>query len=412
MDGRRRVHLHAQRRLRHPDAEHHERHHQEVRRRADPKSFGAIAFTEPGTYTYTVKETKGSLSGVTYDTAEHAVTIEVVDDGEGNLVAAEGSSLVQAVTVTNTFAPASAGIAVTKSVKDDDWGNAESFTFEIAAGSNDAGVTTPMPASTTVTVTKANKVGSFGDVEYEKAGTYNYTITELNDGSDGMSYDVSDHTATVVVTKGADNALSATVTYDGGASSLTIENEYAPTTATIEATKEFNDWGKADSFEFTLAAVTEGAPMPAEAVRTATEGAETVSWADIEYRKAGTYEYTVTETDGEVDGVSYDVTPHAVTVTVTKADDATNALTAAVAYDDGAEALTVTNAYSATGEAVVDGTKAMAGREFHEGDEFTFTIDGDGPLPEETSVTIAPASGTEFAFAFGASTSIESSPQT
>ena len=630
------------------------------------ESFGKIKFTKAGTYTYTVTETKGSADGVAYDTTPHSVTIVLEDDGEGNLVAAEGSSLVQAVTVTNTFAPASAGIAVTKSVKDDDWGNAESFTFEIAAGSNDAGVTTPMPASTTVTVTK---VGSFGDVEYEKAGTYNYTITELNDGSDGMSYDVSDHTATVVVTKGADNALSATVTYDGGASSLTIENEYAPTTATIEATKEFNDWGKADSFEFTLAAVTEGAPMPAEAVRTATEGAETVSWADIEYRKAGTYEYTVTETDGEVDGVSYDVTPHAVTVTVTKADDATNALTAtvayedeaglivtnaftpvtatieatkafedwgkadsfeftleageaayadgttgtspmpaeeaaddagddtgddesltpkadgsvrtateaeptavwadieyvkagtytytvtetdgevdgvsydttphtvtvtvtkaddatnalsaevtyedeaglvitntfapakatieatkaydnwgsetnefeftlaavtegapmpaeaartatadaktvswadiefekagtyeytvtetdggaayvtydtephtvtvtvtkaddatnaltaAVAYDDGAEALTVTNAYSATGEAVVDGTKAMAGREFHEGDEFTFTIDGDGPLPEETSVTIAPASGTEFAFAFGA----------
>ena len=485
------------------------------------ESFGKIKFTKAGTYTYTVTETKGSADGVAYDTTPHSVTIVLEDDGEGNLVAAEGSSLVQAVTVTNTFAPASAGIAVTKSVKDDDWGNAESFTFEIAAGSNDAGVTTPMPASTSVTVTKANKVGSFGDVEYEKAGTYNYTITELNDGSDGMSYDVSDHTATVVVTKGADNALSATVTYDGGASSLTIENEYAPTTATIEATKEFNDWGKADSFEFTLAAVTEGAPMPAEAVRTATEGAETVSWADIEYRKAGTYEYTVTETDGEVDGVSYDTTPHTVTVTVTKADDATNALSAEVtyedeaglvitntfapakatieatkaydnwgsetnefeftlaavtegapmpaeaartatadaktvswadiefekagtyeytvtetdggaayvtydtephtvtvtvtkaddatnaltvtnAYDDGAEALTVTNAYSATGEAVVDGTKAMAGREFHEGDEFTFTIDGDGPLPEETSVTIAPASGTEFAFAFGA----------
>ena len=61
------------------------------------KSFGTIAFSEPGTYKYVVSEThRGeTVDGVVYDAEAHKVTITVKDDGKGNLVAADGTELVQ-----------------------------------------------------------------------------------------------------------------------------------------------------------------------------------------------------------------------------------------------------------------------------------------------------------------------------
>ena len=69
------------------------------------KSFGKIQFTEEGTYVYTVKETRGNIKDIKYDTKEHTVTIEVVDDGNGNLVAKEGTEMIQTVKITNTYKP-------------------------------------------------------------------------------------------------------------------------------------------------------------------------------------------------------------------------------------------------------------------------------------------------------------------
>ena len=68
------------------------------------KSFGTITFTKAGTYTYTVKETKGDAKGITYDTAEHTVTFTVVDDGMGHIVpATEDETLIKKETITNIY---------------------------------------------------------------------------------------------------------------------------------------------------------------------------------------------------------------------------------------------------------------------------------------------------------------------
>ena len=133
----------------------------------------------------------------------------------------------------------------------------------------------------------------------------------------------------MTVTKGKDNKLSAEVKYDDK-ENLTITNTYASTNATIEATKDFADWGKAKEFKFDLAAVTEGAPMPSQTTATATEQNPLASFGEITYEKAGVYEYTITEQNGGADGVTYDTTAHKVKVTVNKANDATNKLTATV----------------------------------------------------------------------------------
>lgn len=50
-------------------------------------AFPALTFAEPGTYVYTISEVNDKQANVTYDTATYQVIVNVVDDGQGNLVA-------------------------------------------------------------------------------------------------------------------------------------------------------------------------------------------------------------------------------------------------------------------------------------------------------------------------------------
>ena len=50
-------------------------------------AFPALTFAEPGTYVYTISEVNDKQANVTYDTATYKVVVNVVDDGQGNLVA-------------------------------------------------------------------------------------------------------------------------------------------------------------------------------------------------------------------------------------------------------------------------------------------------------------------------------------
>ena len=231
-----------------------------------------------------------------------------------------------------------------------------------------------MPENTTAVATKDAPTAVFGEITYGKAGTYEYTITEVNDGADGVTYDVTSHNAVVTVTKSQDasNALTAEVKYDD-ADSLIITNTYASTKAEIKATKEFNDWSKAASFTFDLAAVTEDAPMPANTKAIARKDAVTASFGEITFEKAGVYEYTITEENSVIPYVTYDTAQHKVVVTVTRADDETNALTAAVSYD-GEASLTITNKYEAKCELVI--RKAFAGYRVQVPPTLSFTVKG------------------------------------
>ena len=162
-----------------------------------------------------------------------------------------------------------------------------------------------MPESTTAVATKDAVDAKFGEITFEKAGTYEYTITEVNGGVDGVTYDTTPHSVVVTVTKAEDatNALTAEVKYDG-ADSLIITNTFAGSKTTLQVTKAFSDWGKADSFTFNLAAVTKDAPMPENTTVVATEEAPTAVFGEVEYDKAGIYEYTITEVNDGADGVT------------------------------------------------------------------------------------------------------------
>lgn len=75
---------------------------------ADGKTnFDKFEYDEPGTYVYTISEVKGDEAGMTYDKSVFTATVNVADDGEGNLKAnvafAKGDKSVEGIVFNNTY---------------------------------------------------------------------------------------------------------------------------------------------------------------------------------------------------------------------------------------------------------------------------------------------------------------------
>ena len=75
---------------------------------ADGKiSFDKFEYDEPGTHVYTISEVKGDEVGMTYDKSVFTVTVNVVDDGEGNLKAnvtyTKGDKSVEGIVFNNAY---------------------------------------------------------------------------------------------------------------------------------------------------------------------------------------------------------------------------------------------------------------------------------------------------------------------
>ena len=276
------------------------------------------------------------------------------------------------VTVTNKLPVTNAEIKANKKLTGRDWEEGDSFTFTLAAKTEDA----PMPEDTEITVTDGSVV-SFGNIYYAFAGTYEYTVTETKEGLDGVKYDTTEHLVTVTVTQDqTTHDLSATVEYDNPSEdkkNLVIENVFSPVSVQLEVTKEITgrEWLDGDEFTFTLEPVTEGAPMPETGTTvTVTKDNQTGTFETMQFKKVGDYKYTITESPSGLGGMTDDTTAHEVIITVTKDDD--NALSAEVKYDEN-EGLTITNIYDAEGTAKFEAKKVLKGRKLKEG-EFSFVL--------------------------------------
>ena len=75
---------------------------------ADGKiNFDKFEYDEPGTYVYTISEVKGDEAGMIYDKSVFTATVNVVDDGEGNLKAnvafTKGDKSVEGIVFNNTY---------------------------------------------------------------------------------------------------------------------------------------------------------------------------------------------------------------------------------------------------------------------------------------------------------------------
>ena len=118
-----------------------------------------------------------------------------------------------------------------------------------------------------------------------------------------------------------------------------------------------------------------------------------------------TYHYTVHEMKPDVmadASVIYDETVYNVDVEVVLNN---GVLGGNITINGGeADSISFTNRYVAETSLTINGDKTLEGREFRESDAWTFTLTGDGPLPENSSVEIHPFTDATFSFTIPFST--------
>jgi pilin isopeptide linkage protein/uncharacterized repeat protein (TIGR01451 family)/LPXTG-motif cell wall-anchored protein len=248
-----------------------------------------------------------------------------------------------------------------------------------------------MPKTTTKTI-KAGETAEFGPIDYDKAGTFNYTITESDGGGAAWTYDTTEYPVTVEV-KDEKAKLVATVTYDGettdvdGETVLKVTNIYDPedAKATPEARKLIKDLSKSapdETFTFQLKNEA-GKVIQTKEI----ENGGPFSFDEITFDKVGKYNYTIQETAGGTNGFTYDTAEHALTINVTDPGD--GQLKAKVEYADANEdgELVITNTYEAEPTSLVlDVEKVISGPVDPKQDAtFTFQLTGDAEMT--TSVT-------------------------
>ena len=346
-----------------------------------------LVFTEADagkTYTYTVAETAGDLSGVTYDDTEYTVAIKVVDNGDGTMhtvttitwTAADGSAQTAVydsssagagtptVRFNNSYKAADADpVDITtgfnKVLKGRSWNDNDSFTFTIANTQKPEGVeVAPMPMkdgepATEVTVTSADVTGvtggkapiDFGNITFAKAGVYEYTVTETapNPAGAGMVYDTAPRTITVTVTD--DGSGKLTVAQTSVAESKTFTNKYKTEALKLDEvcgfsmTKTLNGHDMAaKQFKFSIKAANKASadkwPISSEngttfenpnAVADGTTATliNNLNMTLTQSDIGKTYSYTFAETKGNAKGYTYDANQYRLTIKTIDGEDGT-----------------------------------------------------------------------------------------
>ena len=368
---------------------------------ADHKaSFDAITFNKEGTYTFNINEVipqdavDNVLNGITYDSTPSTVSVSVSDNDQGQLiiekVVYDNDESLTAAEFTNTYsATGTTSIEVTKDLKgrnNDEWIDGDTFTFTLTSA-KDYGTDVVMPQSTTLAINKdtADHKASFGDITFNKAGDYEFKVTEDNEGKTNVTYSTEEYTVSVhVEDKDGNGTFTVTPTITNGVGeeveSIVFENTYTPSSVTltgdaaIHGTKTLTgrDSKENETFNFTL---TEDEKNDKSGYTIAENGdvasvgslidgqASGFNFGDITFTKRGTYTFYVSEVLPEganesngytLEGVTYD--NHQETVTVTVTDDYTNnTLVTQVKYD--ADGVAFTNKYDA--ESITTGTDTL-----------------------------------------------------
>ena len=342
-----------------------------------------IAFEGAGNYYFTVQEVnipsgatadnKYTFEGITYDPTPKYVTMEVVDDGKGNLVVNKqyvGETEESVVEVTNTYNVKSVDVTIDgiKELVGKDLTEG-AYEFTITAASNAA----PMPEETTVSNNGAGYF-EFGPITYTEAGEYTYTVREGEKTEVGVTNDTSVYTVKVTVRDNGAGQLVATKQYkvsNEPKETLKFRNIYnANGTATVEVHKILSSAVKkikANEFEFELTDANHN--RIGNTVFNDTNGDasfEAISYAlsQLDEQPSKTFTYYVREIvpEKKVPGYTYDDKYHQVNITVTN-NTTTGKLDTQVEYVDSTIGkVAITNSYDAMGETTVDGTKAMIGR--------------------------------------------------
>lgn len=195
-------------------------------------ALSPVTYTAPGTHSYELREVAGTAGGVTYDRATYRVRTTVTDAGNGTLAVkheladAEGNPTGDdSVTFTNGYeaAPVTLKLGAAKVLKGAEL-KAGQFSFELKGRDGKVMSTARSAADGSVT---------FDALTFKQAGTYTFTVSEVDDGQAHVTYDKAVHK--IVVTVGDEAAdgtktgyLSAKVSYEGDANVPPVfTNSYA-----------------------------------------------------------------------------------------------------------------------------------------------------------------------------------------
>ncbi|MCM1233852.1 MAG: hypothetical protein NC489_27400, partial [Ruminococcus flavefaciens] len=313
----------------------------------------------------------------------------------------------------------------TKTIKNRKFQTGDKWTFTVSADKQKA----PLPTNKEITINPTDGKEfslDFGTITFglnDIGETYIYTIAETGEVK-GVTNDNETHTVTVEVSDNGNGTLKINAKYSDDAlfgliSGLKFTNTYnrkGEYNLVAHKTIEGRKFKLGDNWKFTVTGTADAedvnVPMPERSEVTIRPMSGTL--ADIDFGKiefkdehAGhEFTYTIFEVEGNIEGIDYDKNSYSVKV---KVDAVDGGLIITPTYVDEEKKLTFTNTYSATGEITLAGKKVIQGRDFEDGDTWTFTVSGvekDGqaeivPMPSTTSVIINPKNGTNTPIDFG-----------
>ena len=396
---------------------------------AEGFKFGDMTFAKPGEYTFNVNETtwngqaipEDGTNGLQFDRSVKTVKVKVTDDYSGKLQA-KVVYPQDTVAFTNRYATSSMynGIQVEKTLTGRDM-KAGEFSFVIE-GKDDAskalladddkqfsnpnnraeGIADVMTKIAGHTFTQADSGKHFeftvkevipkGAVQDQATGLWYVEAT-------GLYYDGANHVVTIDVADNGKGQLDVTTKVDGKETNVVpFTNKYRAQNVSFDtASAQLNkilqgrDWIEKDSFDFTIKALDDGAPMPKrddKEVSSATvkspnsKDGDSVSFdfGQIEFTSdmvkdapghKRTFTYEVTETAGTLPGIHYSDNKAVIKVTVS--DNGQGKLVASATTQNG----TFVNRYSAELKYKAAGglnlAKTLTGRDMTDG-QFTIKI--------------------------------------
>lgn len=383
-------------------------------------SFDEMSFTKPGEYTFNVNETtwKGEAvpatdeKGMQFDRSTKTVKVKVTDDHSGTLKAEvtypNGAAFVNKYATSSTYN----GIQVEKTLQGRNMAAGEfGFTIE---GKNDESTALLTDADKQFT-NENNRADGVADVMTKLSGLtftqadngkhFEFTVKEtipngaVQDQATGLYYDETNHVVTIDVTDDGNGQLNViTKVDDQDGNVVSFVNKYRAQDVSFDtASAELNkilqgrDWIENDSFNFTIKALDDDAPMPMRdggEVSSVTlkspnsKDGEPVPFnfgqitftSDMVKDAPGhtrTFTYEVTETAGNLPGIQYST--NKATIQITVSDNGKGQLVASATTQNG----NFENRYSAelnyTAAGGLNLAKTLFGRDMADG-QFSIKI--------------------------------------
>lgn len=400
---------------------------------ADKKySLDLSDYREAGTYHYTISELKGTIRGITYDTAVRRFSVVVADaDMDGHLeitavnneayttVTKQGNNFNVSANFNNVYQPTgtdSVTIDILKKMSGEH--SVAGFQFALYDSSDIANADEIVRSTLTNAAGQASFTINYSANSASMAGeVFTYYMAEVNTGNPNINYSSAVYEVEITVKDNGDGSITASseiTSVSGGIfenNIPTFTNDYVPSDSdfiNIFGTKVINGDRvlNAGEFAFNIKAdsTTPDAPMPAlNSVYNSADGSFTfpaIEFADN--HKGNEYIYIISEDDDNViNGFTYDQAEFYVYIKVV--DNGNQTLTAKIekiekktTNTETVDEIIFTNAYDATdAKVVLSGTKILTGKTLQDNEfEFIITPTGNTVLPTNYDNTVKNTKGT------------------